>query len=185
MATTSPDNIRTPNPSDPFNLVADWAITASDTQAALVKRANLYIGTSAQRTAFTTAPEGTHWQDTNGTRGEYVRQSGAWVGGDTGWVSLPLSVGTGSLMYRAIGQLVDVRWSGSGFTIPDGQLVTVLSNSTIPAAYRPSVVRRGSGALNARPGVSLYVSTTGEVGILNGTTGARTGGEGQCMYLLG
>lgn len=79
MATTSPDGIRTPNPSDPYNLVADMAITASDTQAALVKRANLYIGTSTQRTAFTTAPEGTHWQDTNGTRLEYIRQSSAWV----------------------------------------------------------------------------------------------------------
>lgn len=79
MATTSPDGIRSPNPSDPYNLVADWAITASDVQAALVKRGNMYVGTSAQRVAFTTAPEGTHWQDTNGTRWEYVRQSGAWV----------------------------------------------------------------------------------------------------------
>lgn len=78
MPTTSPDNIRTPNPTDPFNLVADMAITASDTQAALVKRANLYVGTSAQRTAFTSAPEGTHWQDTNGTALEYVRKSGVW-----------------------------------------------------------------------------------------------------------
>lgn len=185
MATTSPDGIRSPNPGDPYNLVADWAITAADVQATFNKRGNMYLGTSAQRTAFTTAPEGTHWQDTNGTKGEYVRKSGVWTGGDTGWLSLPLSLGTGSLMYRAIGQLVDVRWSGTGFTIPDGQLVNPLSNSTIPAAYRPTVTRRGSGALNARPGVSLYVSTAGEVGILNGTTGARTGGEGQCMYLLG
>lgn len=80
MATTSPDNLRTPNPTDPYNLVADLAILASDTQAALVKRGNFYMGTSAQRIAFTTAPAGTHWQDTNGDRSEWVRDSGAWIG---------------------------------------------------------------------------------------------------------
>ena len=79
MATTSPDNVRSPNPTDPYNLVADLAILASDVQTALTRRANMYVGTSTQRTAFTTAPEGVHWQDTNGTRLEYVRQSGAWV----------------------------------------------------------------------------------------------------------
>ena len=80
MATTTPDNIRTPNPTDPYNLVADLAILASDVQTALDRRANLYIGTSTQRTAFTSAPEGTHWQDTNGTSREYVRRAGVWLG---------------------------------------------------------------------------------------------------------
>lgn len=78
MATTSPDNLRSPNPTDPYNLVADWAISMNDVQTALNKRGNQYIGTSAQRTAFTTAPEGTHWQDTNGTRLAYVRKSNVW-----------------------------------------------------------------------------------------------------------
>ncbi len=36
MATTSPDNLRTPNPGDPYNLVADLATLASDTQANVV-----------------------------------------------------------------------------------------------------------------------------------------------------
>lgn len=88
MATTSPDNLRTPNPTDPYNLVADLAILASDTQAALVKRGNLYIGTSAQRIAFTSAPDGTHWQDTNGDMREYVRRGGSWA------VSNPRAGGT-------------------------------------------------------------------------------------------
>lgn len=79
MATTTPDSLRSPNPGDPYNLVADLAIMQTDNQAAFVRRANMYVGTSAQRTAFTTATNGVHWQDTNGTQLEYVRKSGAWV----------------------------------------------------------------------------------------------------------
>lgn len=78
MATTSPDNLKTPDAGDQYALVQDLGALADTTQAALVKRANSYVGTSAQRTAFTTAPEGTSWQDTNGNRNVYVRQSGDW-----------------------------------------------------------------------------------------------------------
>lgn len=78
MATTSPDTLWSPDPTGNYNLVADWATSMQSVQAALVKRANLYVGTSAQRTAFTTAPEGVHWQDTNGDKLEYVRKSGDW-----------------------------------------------------------------------------------------------------------
>lgn len=85
MATTSPDNLFSPNPSDNYNLIADWATSMQSVQAALVKRGNMYVGTSTQRTAFTTAPEGVHWQDTNGSKKEYVRQANAWVE----WVSPP------------------------------------------------------------------------------------------------
>ena len=77
MATTSPDNLRTPNPTDPYNLVADLAILASDTQAALGKRGNRYIGTKTQMDAFTSAPEGTTWFNTT-DKGEYLRVSGVW-----------------------------------------------------------------------------------------------------------
>ena len=80
MATTSPDNIRTPNPTDPYNLIADLAIIANDTQTAISKRGNMYTGTAAQRGAFSTAPEGTHWQDTDGQKYEWVRKNGAWRG---------------------------------------------------------------------------------------------------------
>lgn len=79
MATTTPDNLRYPNPTDPFNLVADWGITVTDVQNALTRRANSYIGTAAQRIAFTTAPEGVHWQDTDGSKGYWARRGGAWV----------------------------------------------------------------------------------------------------------
>lgn len=79
MATTTPDNLRSPNPTDPYNPIADWAISMSDVQAALNRRANLYVGTSAQRVAFTTAGEGVHWQDTNGSKTRWIRKGSAWV----------------------------------------------------------------------------------------------------------
>lgn len=80
MATTSPDSIQTPDPSSPYNLVSDLATMANSVQTALNRRANFYVGTSAQRIAFTDAPEGVHWQDTNGDKWEWVRKSGAWRG---------------------------------------------------------------------------------------------------------
>ena len=78
MAVTSPDNLRTPDSGDQYALVQDLGVLASTTQAAITKRGNLYIGTGAQRTAFTTAPTGVHWQDTDGQELEYVRKSSGW-----------------------------------------------------------------------------------------------------------
>jgi hypothetical protein len=79
MTTTSPDSLRTPDNTDAYNLVADLATLASDTQAALVKRANSYKGTATQRAAFTSAPVGTLWQDTDGNKGLYRKDTSAWV----------------------------------------------------------------------------------------------------------
>lgn len=79
MTTTSPDSLRTPDNTDAYNLVADLATLASDTQAALVKRANSYKGTATQRAAFTSAPVGTLWQDTDGNKNLYRKDSSAWV----------------------------------------------------------------------------------------------------------
>lgn len=78
MTTTSPDSLRTPNNTDAYNLVADLATLASDTQAALVARANSYKGTGTQRAAFTTAPNGTLWQDTDGNKGLYRKDTSGW-----------------------------------------------------------------------------------------------------------
>lgn len=79
MAVTSPDNIRTPDSGDQYALVQDLGVLADTTQAAITKRGNLFVGTAAQRTAFTTATNGMNWQDTDGTAARYVRVAGAWV----------------------------------------------------------------------------------------------------------
>lgn len=78
MATTSPDNIWTPNSDDQYALVQDLAANATSVQAAFDRRANAYKGTTAQRQAFTTAPTGVLWQDTNGSQLLYVRKNNAW-----------------------------------------------------------------------------------------------------------
>lgn len=101
MATTSPDTLRTPDPGDSYNLVADLAILGQDVQNALTLRANAYTGTVSQRTAFTsTATDGMLWQDTDGIKMIWRKDGAAWV--PAVW-----------------------RWSGStaqmnGFSPPDG-----------------------------------------------------------------
>lgn len=131
MATTTPDNIRTPNPTDPYNLVADLAILASDVQTALNRRANLYFGTAAQRAAFTTAPNGTHWQDTNGSMYEWVRIAGVWRGSRPIGGQLTLTAPSGG-----------GRTSGS-VTFPSGMFgsaptVVVSGNSVVPESHSVS-----------------------------------------------
>lgn len=80
MATTSPDNLRTPDPGDPYNLVPDLQTLAQDVQDALTRRANVFNGTSSQRTAFTsTATNGMLWQDTNGIKMIWRKDGSAWV----------------------------------------------------------------------------------------------------------
>ena len=79
MATTSPDNIWTPDSGDNYDYVIDSAATAASIQNALTSRANSYIGTTSQREAFTaTAPEGTLWSDTNGEKILWIKQGASW-----------------------------------------------------------------------------------------------------------
>lgn len=87
MATTSPDNLRTPNPGDPYNLVADLATLANDVQSALNLRANTYKGTASARTAFLgTATAGTLWQDTDSFKMLWKKDVAAWVPAVWRWV---------------------------------------------------------------------------------------------------
>lgn len=102
MATTSPDNLRTPDPGDPYNLVPDLATLAGDVQSALLLRDNITgSGTASQRTAFTSsAPDGFLWQDTDGIKMIWRKDGAVWV--PAVW-----------------------RWSGTntqmtGFAAPDG-----------------------------------------------------------------
>lgn len=80
MATTSPDNIWTPDSGDNYDYVIDSAATAASIQTALTRRANSYIGTTTQRTAFTSsAPEGTLWSDTDGEKILWIKQGASWI----------------------------------------------------------------------------------------------------------
>lgn len=80
MATTSPDNIRTPDLGDPYNLVPDLQTLANDVQDALIERANSYTGTESQRNAFTSqAPDGALWIDTDGDKQMWRKDGNSWV----------------------------------------------------------------------------------------------------------
>lgn len=80
MATTSPDNLRTPNPGDPYNLVPDLQTLAQDVQDALIARGNVFRGTAAQRAAYlSTASPGMLWQDTDGIGMLWKRGASQWV----------------------------------------------------------------------------------------------------------
>lgn len=79
MVTTVPDELRTPNSGDQYALVQDLGGLADTVQNALIRRANMYSGTVAQRTAFITAANGVLWYDTDGTNNIWVRENNAWV----------------------------------------------------------------------------------------------------------
>lgn len=92
---TAPDAIPSPSIDDPFQWAPQLEALAEGTQVALNKRGNAYKGTVAQRNAFTNAPEGTLWSDTNSNRQVWRRINGSWEQfiDDTGWVNIPLAEG--------------------------------------------------------------------------------------------
>lgn len=99
MSVTSPDSIFHPDGSEPFTPIQSMGAMAASMQTALNRRGFLYGGTVAQRLAFTTAPDGVRWQDTDGSRGEYMARSGVWRGVTplTGTVSLSPPSGGGTV----------------------------------------------------------------------------------------
>ena len=79
MSTTTPDNLPAPDPGTMYGAVQAFKGLADETQNALNRRANFYRGTMAQRQAFTNAPNGVHWQETDENQLEYVRLNGGWT----------------------------------------------------------------------------------------------------------
>lgn len=135
MATTSPDNIRTPNAGDQYALVQDLGVMADSIQSALTKRANTFQGTAAQRTAFTsTATNGMLWQDTDGIKMIWRKDGSSWA--PAVW-----------------------RWSGTAtqmnsFAAPDGfKWYSTTDNSEY--VRLGGVWRGGKGTITPGPGVTL------------------------------
>lgn len=56
MATTTPDNLRTPDIGDPYNLTTDLAVLADTTQAALSKLGIRNVNSEAERDAIYPSP---------------------------------------------------------------------------------------------------------------------------------
>ena len=149
MATTTPDSIRTPNPTDPYNLVADLAILASDVQSALNRRANTYVGTPAQRAAFTSAPTGTHWQDTQSPYHEWTRVGSAWR------MNPVILQGTVTLTPATAGTPVSVR-----VNFPGGHFSGTPSISLLGHTGVPQNVSLGAASISASGVDAVMVRTT-------------------------
>ena len=78
MPTTANHAIWTPASESNYNLTTDLASMAASIDTAMVKSANAYKGTAAQRAAFTAAPVGALWVDTNGTQQLWVMRIAGW-----------------------------------------------------------------------------------------------------------
>lgn len=77
---TTAKGIWTPDNTDDYDLVVDWAANANSVDAAISTYGNALKGTAAQRTAFTTtATNGMLWQDTDGIRMIWRKDGAVWV----------------------------------------------------------------------------------------------------------
>lgn len=140
MATTSPDNLKTPDAGDQYALVQDLGALADTVQNALKRRANLMLGTVAERNAFTaSAPQGIHWQDTDGTNlFEWVMRNGSWerAGGSS------TAAGAGTLTMPTGGSTTTVSFPPGSFTSAPRVLINFagpMSNAQY-VNYRATVV---------------------------------------------
>lgn len=176
MATTSPDNIWTPNSDDQYSLVQDLATTATSVQTAFDRRANAYKGTSTQRQAFNNAPAGVMWQDTNGSQLLYVRKNNNWETVVPGVVEANYTFATpftpfgGSYndnnrpMSTRSGDWVEVRGVAGLSSSNSLTGSTFRRMFTLNAAFRPNRTIQ-SGRLQGSSSDSWFiqVETTGEV----------------------
>lgn len=156
MVSTNPDSLWSPDLTTLAQLVPNLGAMQTSVQAALVKRANFFTGTSAQRASFTnSAPEGVAWKDTNGSKILWVKEGSNWTQvwpaipvPDTGWVTPTLSSNTNPIPphglpigVRKIGNRVDMRGRISrvnGTDYPAGDWGTATSPFTLQAQFRPA-----------------------------------------------
>lgn len=179
MATTE-DGIWTPDQVDDYNLVSDLATTASTVQDALDKRANTYRGTSTQRNSFTSsAPEGTIWVDTNGSKEVWVKQGNSWKKIYPSGFSRRVFTGSSVLSVASGGSLVEafairdefegtdyasvsVQFRVSGISRPSGTGSTELG--TLSSQLRPAMTASAAGLL--QPGaLTIQILSSGLVSV--------------------
>ena len=178
MPTTANHAIWTPASESNYNLTTDLAAMAASIDTAMVKSANAYKGTAAQREAFTAAPDGTLWSDTNGTRKLWMRQAGAWVavGGSTavqswsepespasyaapGW-----SVTSGVFYWKpglAAGSVTVQRTGGAISVNAKGDITNQTVLTGLPARFTPMVDECGVGNGSTGRVASFHFSVSG------------------------
>lgn len=138
MATTSPDNIWTPDSGDDYALTVDLAAMADTVQDAISANRGYRVGSNSDRLSLTGGQlfEGLHFWATD-TKIEWVYSGGSWVAQDTGWVSIStftngFSAASPAPAYRILNN--EVHLSGQLFrsTAP----TTFLTAASIPTGPR-------------------------------------------------
>ena len=150
-------NYAIPTQDDPnlWNIVTDNAITANAVDLALLKVDTLRVGTGAQRTAFTAATNGIHWQDTDGQQLEYVRTGGAWLALGSKFYS-----GTAAQRVAFTSAPAGSQWQDT-----DGKKITYVRDGSawIPGVYTTNTLPSGfsawGGRLNITSRSGLVVAT--------------------------
>lgn len=133
MATTNPDLLPSPDLPSQYAPIQAFNNLAAATQAALIRRANMYLGTSSERTSFTAqAPEGAWWQDTNGDKGVYVKQGTAWS--ERVMQEIKIERGTGSASVGTSATIIRVDFPVGVFS--SAPAVNVQGNSPSSAGAR-------------------------------------------------
>lgn len=142
MATTSPDNIWTPDSGDDYALTVDLAATADTVQAAItnLRASGQYrVLTNAQRLALSGGSlfEGLRvW--TSDTKQEWLYTNGAWVVSDSGWVAITLNGWTneGGSYQNAEARKIDKTVYVEGL-IRNGNPNIGQTIGTLPVGMRP------------------------------------------------
>lgn len=109
MSLTTPDNIFSPDQGQEFKPSGDLQQLAESVQDALSDRANFRVGTSQERLSESNLPEGTHWQDTNEGRFQWVWLNNSWVQvEDEGVQKVLWSDPTGLLLDGSEGEIIEL-----------------------------------------------------------------------------
>lgn len=186
MATTTPDNLYSPDGSNAYNIPAETGAMQTSVQAALSQRANFYRGTSTQRVALSTAglaQNGTYWSDTNGTQELYRYSGSAWVSqtpaapDTTAWTTVLAAGASGSNGFAATTAVECRRLNGvvflSGELTNSSTSSSALTALTLPVGFRP------------RTRIHGYLSATGLVGTVDASYRLLTTGELQIQVFNG
>lgn len=172
MATTSPDNIWTPDSGDDYALTVDLAAMADTIQDAITAVPRNYrVGTDAQRLAITGGNlfEGLTFYTTN-TNIEWFYNGSAWLPNDTNPTTLSLNsgwvAGDSPIRYLRRGNAVEilpfeVGRTGSGVSVGAGVSIGI---ATLPAGLRPSdteILGTGSIGVAGNLGASRWLVSSG------------------------
>lgn len=102
---------------------------------------------------------------------------------DTGWASLPLATGTGSVNYRMERGVVEIRVNLNALSVPVGSSVTIVAAGGIPTAARSSTSPYFAAfSFDAVGFIQVYAD--GSIAI-HASTAAFISASGQAVYLAG